>query len=284
MDHLNGLKKLINHFFSMCIKFPSRYLMVTVVVLFYSGALIFPVMVVSQAPHPTIAISKASANYIKWLVRADSTIRWRDMYPLTIQEALNELSQSDGLLLTGGEDVFPGYYGKTEDTARCTEMNRHRDSLDMELIRKALEMKIPVMAVCRGHQILNVCLGGTLIIDIPADVSEPITHQCDDYLHCFHDVQVLPGTVLAKITGARQAEVTTNHHQAIEKLAPPLRATAFSADHLTEAVEWKEPDGKPFLIGVQWHPERMDEDNPLSGKIACSFIEHSRHYYQRKKQ
>jgi putative glutamine amidotransferase len=245
--------------------------------------LLIPLYSAGQGNHLTIAVSKLSRNYRQWLLRSDSTILIVDMYTLSPAAAVQLLESADGLLLTGGEDVFPGWYGKLNDTARCTEMNLRRDTLDMALINKAMELKMPVIGVCRGHQILNVALGGTLIVDIPSDVPEPRIHQCDDYLHCFHDVQVLAGTTLARYTGAKFNEVTTNHHQAVEKLSPILRASAFSADHLVEAIEWFDPKNKPFLIGVQWHPERMAEDNPLSGKLACSFLESCRLYYQNRR-
>jgi putative glutamine amidotransferase len=251
--------------------------------LILSVALLMPLLAIAQGQQLTIAVSKLSKNYDHWLRRTDSTIRIVDMYTLTPVNAARLLESADGLLLTGGEDVFPGWYGKLNDTVRCTEMNLRRDTLDMALINKALELKLPIMAVCRGHQILNVTLGGTLIVDIPSDITEPRIHQCDDYLHCFHDVQVIGGTILARNTGATFHEVTTNHHQAVEKLSPRLRASAFSADHLIEAIEWFDPANKPFLIGVQWHPERMSEDNPLSGRLACSFLENCRLYYQNRK-
>ncbi|MEI7980968.1 MAG: gamma-glutamyl-gamma-aminobutyrate hydrolase family protein, partial [Bacteroidota bacterium] len=93
-----------------------------------------------------IGISKASENYIRWLKRADTTVRTVDLYALPIDSAMNILKKCSALLLTGGEDVYPGWYGKENDTSRCTEMNRHRDSLDMALISVALERKMPVIA------------------------------------------------------------------------------------------------------------------------------------------
>jgi putative glutamine amidotransferase len=161
-------------------------------------------------------------------------------------------------------------------------MNRHRDSLDMKLISKALELKMPMMGICRGHQILNVYLGGTLIVDIPSDVPAHITHQCEDYLHCHHMVAVEGGSLLIKICNIDSMLVTTNHHQAVERIAPVLASNAFSGDHVVEGFEWKDPTGKPFLLGVQWHPERMEKNNPLSGRLAETFIEKSSEYKQDK--
>ena len=230
-------------------------------------------------PAPSkIGISKASPNYVNWLKQADPSVQTIDLYVLPISTAVQELSQCSGLLLTGGEDVYPGRYGKEYDTVRCTEMNPHRDSLDMALIEKALALKMPVVGICRGHQILNVFLGGTLIIDIPKDFGKNTLHQCDDYLHCFHNVVVRKSTLLAKISGSASSQATTNHHQAIDRLSTQLISNATADDKLIEGIEWKNPEGKSFLLGVQWHPERMDRSNPLSGKIADEFLRQSTAY------
>lgn len=219
-----------------------------------------------------IGVSKASPNYVHWLRSADPSIVTVDLYPLSIEEAVKQLSQCNGLLLTGGEDVYPGRYGKEYDTVRCTEMNPRRDTLDMALIEKALALKMPVVGVCRGHQILNVYLGGTLVIDIPQDIGMSTIHQCDDYLNCFHKVGIRKPSLLGEVSMCDSALVATNHHQAVDRIAPLLTASAFSADNIIEGIEWLDPSGKSFLLGVQWHPERMDRDNPLSGKIADEFL------------
>jgi putative glutamine amidotransferase len=232
----------------------------------------------SQPSPLKIGISKASPNYVNWLKHADPSIQTVDLYTLSIAAAVQQLSQCAGLLLTGGEDVWPGRYGREYDTLRCTEMNPHRDSLDMALIEKALALKMPVIGVCRGHQILNVYLGGTLIVNIPEDVGKGVVHQCDDYLHCFHQVNVDQTTMLAKVSKCEGSEVTTNHHQAVDHLSPLLISNAVSADKLIEGVEWRNPDGKSFLLGVQWHPERMDPSNPLSMGIAQEFLLQSTSY------
>ncbi len=219
-----------------------------------------------------IGISKASPNYVNWLKRSDPGIQTVDLYLMPIATAVQELSLCNGLLLTGGEDVWPGWYGRESDTLRCTEMNTHRDSLDMALIAKALGLKMPVVGVCRGHQILNVFLGGTLIIDIPGDFGKQIVHQCDDYLKCFHEVEIKKSSLLQNISLCRSARVTSNHHQAVHQLSPMLIANASSEDNLIEGIEWQNPKDKSFLLGVQWHPERMDQANPLSSRIAGEFL------------
>jgi len=219
-----------------------------------------------------IGLSKASPNYLNWLKSADPSIVTVDLYKLPVEQAVQELGNCSGLLLTGGEDVFPGRYGKEYDTSRCTEINPHRDSLEFALIEKALGLKMPVIAVCRGLQIINVALGGTLVVDIPADVPSHVVHQCDDYLTCFHEVTVVKNTLLAGICQCDSARVTTNHHQAAGRLSSLLIPAAYSGDRLAEGLEWKEPAGRSFLLAVQWHPERMEAANPLSGPVAREFV------------
>jgi putative glutamine amidotransferase len=165
----------------------------------------------------------------------------------------------------------PARYGKTSDSSRC-ECNPKRDTLEFALIQKASDLKMPILGVCRGLQILNVALGGTLIVDIPADHPGNVIHRCEDYKNCAHKVQVTSNSFFSKIVQTTEGDVLTNHHQAIEKPAPALQIVAWSADSIPEAIEWKEPAGKPFLLAVQWHPERMDTTSRLSMPIVEAFV------------
>lgn len=223
-------------------------------------------------PPPVIAISKASDNYINWLKRADSTVQWINLYTLPFDSALEVLNSCSGLLLTGGEDVFPGIYGKEDDTSRCGPINFYRDTLEINLVLRALERRMPVFGVCRGEQLLNVVFGGELFIDIPQDFDSTVLHRCDDYLTCFHMVYVEPKTFLHTLCNCDSALVTTNHHQAVSVLAPDLNANAYSPDGLIEGIELLEREQEPFFLAVQWHPERMEKENPLSGPLAEAFL------------
>lgn len=228
-----------------------------------------------------IAVSKLSPNYENWLLQSDSTLLITSMYGKSIDSALLLLRNHHALLVTGGEDVFPDWYGMISDTARCGEFDHYRDTLEIMLIKKALDLKMPVLGICRGHQILNVTLGGSLIVDIPDDVGTEVSHRCDDYLNCHHHVTVEPGSLLFEIAGLTSGTVNTNHHQAISKLAPDLRVAAFSADGVPESSEWLNPKRKSFLLGVQWHPERMDDYPELSKPIAERFIREAKTYSKR---
>ena len=226
----------------------------------------------------TIAVSwingvKDSSNYIKWLRKINPAADYVVMSGLPADSVDLMFKNCSGLLLTGGEDVFPGRYGQEKDTARCGEINLMRDTLEFRLIKKAIKRKMPILGVCRGQQILNVALGGSLYVDIPTDIQTNIAHRCEDYTKCFHRVSVLPGNVLSQLSGVDGGVVTTNHHQAVNKVADGLKVMAVSEDGIIEALGWKIPEKNPFLITVQWHPERMDTTNRLSGPIARAFLE-----------
>jgi len=239
----------------------------------FSGITLFTGCKTTSIDKPLrIALSSGSENYVNWVHRGDSLVEVIDLRGMQVDSALTLLETCDAILFTGGEDVVPGYYGKDSDSARC-ESNPGRDSLEFALIRKSMQLKMPVFGVCRGQQILNVALGGTLIVDIPTDHPGNVIHQCKDYIHCFHSVNVIKGSQLYISSKVDTGMVTTNHHQAIEKAAPGIVIVAWSADSIAEAMEWSNPAGKPFLMAVQWHPERMDTKSPLSMPLMKAFLE-----------
>ena len=228
-----------------------------------------------------IAISKSSpveyyGNYSRWIHSVDSTVICLDMYHTNLDSALMLLDGCSGLLLSGGPDVFPGRYDMEGDSLRCGIIDFKRDTLEAALIKAALEKNMPVLGICRGEQLLNVYFGGSLIIDIPTDFDSTIRHRCEDYLNCFHDVKVEKSSLLYEITGALTENVTTNHHQAVKVLAPDLRANAYAGDGLIEGIELAELTNMPFLMAVQWHPERMEMENPLSGPLVREFLRQCR--------
>jgi putative glutamine amidotransferase len=230
-----------------------------------------------------IAVSKLYSNYENWLLQSDSTLVITNLYPMGVDSALMMLDDHHALLVTGGEDVFPDWYGMIHDTARCGAFDRYRDTLEIMLIRKALEMNIPILGICRGHQILNVTLGGTLIIDIPDDIGDEVIHRCPgEPLACHHSVMVFEGSLLHEITGQAYGMVNTNHHQAVNDLAPGLRISAVSAEGLAEAIEYEDFTIRPYLLGVQWHPERMEDYPDLSTPIAKRFIQETKKYARRR--
>ncbi len=238
-----------------------------------------------------IAVSKATENYVKWLKKGSPDVEIINMSELPLDQVSARLNECAGLLVTGGVDVNPGLYGKPAEAERCLDIDNHRDSLEQLLIRKALVKKMPVVGICRGEQMINITLGGTLWIDLPTDYRNTageqdtsIRHQCADYLNCFHAIRMDTSSILGRIIGNEIGVVTTNHHQAVQKLAPGLRCNATSPDGLTEGIEWEKPAGKSFLAGVQWHPERMDTSNVFSGKLLKEFLLQSEKYLQNQQK
>lgn len=243
-----------------------------IIVMLLSGLTAFTAC--KNASHETplrIALSSGTENYINWIHRGDSTAVIVDLKSLPADSAVQLLKGCDAIVFTGGEDVQPAYYGKAFDSARCA-CNPGRDSLEMALIREAFKLKMPVFGICRGQQILNVALGGTLIVDIPTDHPGNVIHRMDDYLRCFHNITAVKGSHLYNTAGADSGMVTSSHHQAIEKTAPGLRIVARSNDSIIESVEWADPSGKSFLMAVQWHPERMDVSSPFSLPLVKDFL------------
>ncbi|OYT17571.1 MAG: amidotransferase [Bacteroidetes bacterium 4572_77] len=247
---------------------------------------IFSILLFLQCSHKqeqvlTIAISKAKADshYYKWVLKADPKAKIINMYPLGIDSALTVLEQCDALLISGGADVYPGRYHKAADTLRCGTIDYYRDSLEIKMIHRALSKKMPLLGICRGEQIINVALGGSLYIDIPSDFDTSVVHRQKDWRNCFHKVDMVANSLLFNICQTPAGLVNSNHHQAVNNLAPSLVASAYSSDGLIEAVEWKDTKNKSFLIGVQWHPERLDSANAsLSLPIGREFILQAQEY------
>lgn len=174
------------------------------------------------------------------------------------------LSQIDGLILTGGADVEPQRYG-FRDTQGICKTFPGRDEAEIAALNAAFERRLPVLAICRGMQLLNVHQGGTLNPDIGT------SHVQSDEQR--HSVQLESGSTLHRLVGNDSGLVTTSHHQAVAELGDGLVAVAKHADGTIEAIEWAQPMRKPWLAAVQWHPERMGLDEALAGNIFKSFLD-----------
>ena len=235
-----------------------------------------------------IAISKAVpeksySNYGRWLRYGDSTVVYFDLYHLEKDSALALLATCDGLLLTGGTDIYPGRYGKEKDTVICWKPDFKRDTLETAALLFAMERNMPVFGICRGHQMINVGNGGSLFTDIPTDLGNGTKHQQPDTYDCPHDIRIINGSLLQKISGVNSGTVNSNHHQGIDIISEKLTGIAYTGDGLIESVELKDTK-KQFMLGVQWHPERMDYNNPLSGKLAKHFLDVALKFKQENQQ
>ena len=163
----------------------------------------------------------------------------------------------DAVVLTGGEDVDPDLYGQQRNE-HSGPANRLRDETEIALVLAAREARKPLLAICRGPQILNVALGGTLIQDIPSCVPGALPHNSDDARNArIHEVDIEAGSLIAKAVGGTHISVNSLHHQSILDPAPGLKVTARAPDGIIEGVESETPDW--WAMAVQWHPEEMND-------------------------
>lgn len=177
----------------------------------------------------------------------------------------------DGLLLTGGEDVAPSYYGH-EPHPQLGGVNDRRDDFELALFHKAMERGIPIFGVCRGMQLINVAMGGTLVQDIPSERPSDIKHRNSPDLH---DIDIMPHTRSAQVMGQARLRVNSSHHQCVRDVAPALKVTAYSPDGIPEMLE-----GYPRLriMAAQYHPEVMaaEQNDSVMLRFFQFLVEESR--------
>jgi putative glutamine amidotransferase len=184
------------------------------------------------------------------------------------------MSRVDGLLLTGGGDVDPALFGEAPHPT-VHEVAPARDSLEMSAIRLGLERSLPILAICRGIQVLNVALGGSLYQDVGSDPGTQLRHsQGEPRDHPTHKVKLVPGSRLARVLGADEVEVNSMHHQAVKDVAPGLVAVGWAPDQVIEAVESE--DAARFVLAVQWHPEELVGHSEPARRLFAGFVDAAR--------
>lgn len=220
--------------------------------------------------------SENYSKYFSFLQATQPSIISINAYGLDIDKLDSALGDFDGLVLTGGPDIHPKFYGQEKDTPFC-EIDLYRDSLEFKLLDIAFRKKLPILAICRGEQILNVYLGGTLYPDISTFAPGNVRHRCDENgAQCLHQVYVDNKSLFYQIVSMDSFNVNSFHHQAVATLGKNLRAVARSSDGLIESFEWVEPLDKPFFIAVQWHLERLGITDKVSFKLSKWFLEEVR--------
>lgn len=185
----------------------------------------------------------------------------------------NELNDCDALVLSGGSDIDPVFYGGQLHYPKAPEQwNRDRDVFELSLLQSALNQSKPVLGICRGMQLINVAFHGTMVQNLGVELNK-IHEGNPDKLHT---VNIEDGSILHEIAGHRKSEVNSAHHQSVDRPGEELTISAHSEEGVAEAVEWKDATGKSFLLAVQWHPERMFkfqlENSSLSKLIRERFI------------
>lgn len=212
----------------------------------------------STDPEPTVAQSK----YIESLARAGAGMRWVELGDP--EQAVQDALTCDGLLLPGGGDMDPKFYGQ-ERIPACGEPNLLRDAAEPLLLRAFLAADKPVLGICRGIQVMNAVLGGDLYQDI-----KPFEHlPHNDHWAKVHTVTVRRGTLLSRILEQDTVLVNSQHHQAVDRVAPGFTLAALSEDGIVEAIE--KPDAG-FCLGVQWHPEWLSDADPAMQGLFDAFV------------
>jgi putative glutamine amidotransferase len=241
---------------------------------------------------PFILISPSTAR--KSAEFADASVSLSHAYPRAVIEAggvpallacapspryvAATVARADGVLLTGGEDVQPGLHSPDLPPwlrRRAGPFEPERDLFELMLIREVFRQRKPLFAICRGHQLVNVAFGGTLVVDIPSQLPRALPHRCLERKNQpVHAIAFAPGSLMARLFRGRRVRVNSTHHQVIDRLADPFRATATGPDGLIEAAELA-PHARallPWFLSVQFHPERLVGAYPRFRCLFAAFV------------
>jgi putative glutamine amidotransferase len=211
-------------------------------------------------------------NYRRWMEATGEAEAVKLSMYLNNPEAV---ADCDGVLLSGGEDVQPGLYGRPEYVKEygLKEIIPERDKFEFSVIGNVLDQGKPLLGICRGLQVTNVYLGGDLVPDIPS-VLQSGFHGKKEGADQLHPVTIFPDSRLAEISRLDTGQVNSAHHQSAGKPATDLKITAAGDAGIVEALEWKNPQHRSWLLLVQWHPERMaDQGSPLTAGVRKAFLE-----------
>ncbi len=244
--------------------------------IFFTLFLLFCVASCDKNKKKTIILSKASDNYINWIESRDIIII--DAYNISNIDSI--LNLADGIILTGGEDIYPLMYNDTNNIKLCGEFDFRRDTLEKKLFDYAYNNKLPLIGVCRGMQMMNVASGGTLFGDLPTEIGDSIMHRNNGEV--MHNIMVTNNNidnismifpVNGKVLPKKQFfKVNSWHHQGLKEIAENIIVIAESYDGLPEAVVINKKV-HPFMIGVQFHPERLGKYNPIHVNMKDKFIQ-----------
>ena len=190
-------------------------------------------------------------NYVRWIQDGDASVE-----VVRIEAGGESYGELDGLVLSGGVDIAPEFYtGGNEYAHAPAGWERGRDLFELEVFERALGEGKPVLGVCRGLQLINVALGGSLVQDL--GVQGDAVHEGAGGMDKQHEVSLDRGSLLASVVGVSHGLVNSAHHQSIDRLGTGLRVSSTAADGTIEGIEWADPKERSFLLAVQWHPERM---------------------------
>lgn len=210
-------------------------------------------------------------NYVRWLKSGEPI----EVVKISAADNnLNELNNCDALVLSGGVDIHPRFYGSKQiDYDNVPNFQEERDEFEIAAFQHATKNGLPVLGVCRGMQLVNCILGGTMNQDL-AELNK--VHKAVDLVDKVHGLSIVDNSLISEITGQTKGEINSAHHQSIKKVGEGLMVNCRADDGTIEGLEWSDKKNKSFLLCVQWHPERMYKYNmdgsPLSKNIRNRFI------------
>ena len=206
------------------------------------------------------------ARYVEAVERAEGIPA---IMPPTTGSFDELVEKYDGYVLTGGADINPEEYGGQFDES-VYGVNSERDQYELALTRSLIASSVPILAICRGIQVLNVALGGTLVEHIPNEYGESVIHRNQNFDHVMHPISIDPDSRLASIIEVTEFDAPSFHHQSVRDVAPGFTVCANSADGVIEAIE---SENHPKVIAVQWHPEYVAESNPVQQRLFDKLVE-----------
>ncbi|MDG2164395.1 MAG: gamma-glutamyl-gamma-aminobutyrate hydrolase family protein [Flavobacteriales bacterium] len=222
-------------------------------------------IIISCGEPSTIILSKASQNYVDWI--ADDNTVILDAYRISNTDSI--LALADGIIITGGEDINPLLYNDTSNLKVCGDIDHRRDTLEKKLFDYAFENKIPLIGVCRGMQMINVASGGSLYGDIPSEIGTEVIHRNNGEV--MHEIALTESCPLIFPEEQDTFMVNSWHHQGLKNIPDGINVVARSFDGLPEAI-YIDEKLHPFMIAVQFHPERLGSDNPIHKRMRKSFL------------
>lgn len=244
-----------------------KQILIALIPLFLSG------FIHGQEPiYIATAIEKESIK--EYLHAVDSNVVLIDFMKVKKSKRLETFEKVSGLLLSGGRDVHPSTYGKKDSLKICVT-HKKRDEVELFLLGQTLKDSLPILGICRGHQIINASLNGELIQDIPSQhkASVQVTHRDpEEKNYVYHQIELEQDSELLKLYGQVTFEVNSFHHQAVKVHGEGMKIVAHAADGLNEASEWAKGLDDRWIIGVQWHPERMYQKEPSHLNIVRDFL------------
>lgn len=223
-----------------------------------------------------VATAIMKSSIVDYVHAIDSNIVLIDFMKVKKSKRNENFEKVSGLILSGGRDVHPSTYGRKDSLKICVT-HKKRDEVELYMIREALKDSLPILGICRGHQILNASLNGDLYQDLPSEykTDKKVVHRDPaEQEYVYHPIELEEKSELLRLYGDANFEVNSFHHQAVKVHGEGMKIVAHAPDGLNEASEWAKGLDDRWIIGVQWHPEKMYQKEPAHLNIMRDFLLH----------